>query len=93
MGSNGTGWTTTCFGSHLVAALSGVIPPGERFFANTIRRQYAITSTVHFEPGTGTIGQERLHQREHDEFNRVLAQAGLPDRRDRPGEPDHLRPR
>jgi len=66
------------FGSHLVAALSGVIPPGERFFADAIRRQRDQVDGPLREQIKGFIGQERLHQREHDEFNHSLARLGYP---------------
>ena len=66
------------FGSHLVAALSGVIPPGERFFAEAIRRQREQIDGPLRDQIKGFIGQERLHQREHDEFNRSLARLGYP---------------
>jgi predicted metal-dependent hydrolase len=65
-------------GSHLVAALSGVIPPGERFFADTIRAQRDWVEGPLVEQIKGFIGQERLHQREHDEFNHALARLGYP---------------
>jgi hypothetical protein len=66
------------FGSHLVAALSGVIPPGERFFADVIRRQRDRFDGPLRDQIKGFIGQERLHQREHDEFNHALARLGYP---------------
>lgn len=66
------------FGSHLVATLSGVIPPGERFFADVIREQRDRVDGPLREQIKGFIGQERLHQREHDEFNHALARLGYP---------------
>jgi predicted metal-dependent hydrolase len=65
-------------GSHLVAALSGVIPPGERFFAEVVREQRHHVDPQLQEQIKGFIGQERLHQREHDAFNHALADLGYP---------------
>ena len=65
-------------GSHLLAALSGVIPPGERFFADAVRAQRHHVDGRLQEQIKGFIGQERLHQREHDEFNHALAGLGYP---------------
>ncbi len=66
------------FSSHLLAALSGVIPPGERFFADVVRSQREHLDGPLRDQINGFIGQERLHQREHDEFNHALARLGYP---------------
>ncbi len=65
-------------GSHLVAALSGVIPPGERFFADIVRDQRDRVDVALRDQINGFIGQERLHQREHQRFNEALAGLGYP---------------
>ena len=65
-------------GSHLVAALSGVIPPGERFFADVVRDQRQRFEGPLHDQINGFIGQERLHQREHQLFNEALARLGYP---------------
>lgn len=65
-------------GSHLVAALSGVIPPGERMFADAVREQRHRVDARLQAQIKGFIGQERLHQREHDDFNHALAKLGYP---------------
>ncbi|MGH9184950.1 MAG: metal-dependent hydrolase [Acidimicrobiales bacterium] len=64
--------------SHLVATLSGVIPPGERFVAESVRRQRDRLDGPLQHQVKGFLGQERLHQREHDRFNRALAGLGYP---------------
>ncbi len=65
-------------GSHLIAALSGVIPPGERMFADAVREQRRHVDGRLQEQIKGFIGQERVHQREHDAFNHALAGLGYP---------------
>lgn len=64
--------------SHLVAALSGVIPPGERFFADAVRRHRNEVDGPLRRQIAGFVGQEHLHQREHDAFNHALAALGYP---------------
>src|SRR5579872_3666821 len=65
-------------GSHLLAALSGVIPAGERMFADTVRRQRDRVEGPLRDQVNGFIGQETLHLREHERFNHALARLGYP---------------
>ncbi|MGI8662479.1 MAG: metal-dependent hydrolase [Acidimicrobiales bacterium] len=64
--------------SHVIATLSAVIPPGERFISEAVRRQRDNLDGPLREQVRGFIGQERLHQREHDRFNVALAALGYP---------------
>lgn len=66
------------FASHLVATLSAVIPSGERFVANAVRRYRDRLDGELKAQANGFVGQELLHQREHDRFNQTLAHLGYP---------------
>jgi predicted metal-dependent hydrolase len=64
--------------SHLVAVLSAVIPAGERFVADTVRRYRDQLDPVLKKQANSFVGQELVHQREHDRFNETLARLGYP---------------
>lgn len=65
--------------SHLVATLSGVIPAGERFVAEAVKRYRKHIDEPHLAAQANAfVGQEFVHQREHDRFNRALAKLGYP---------------
>lgn len=64
--------------SHILAVLSAIIPPGERFFADTGRRFRSELEGPLRDQVNGFIGQERVHQREHQRFNETLARLGYP---------------
>jgi uncharacterized protein len=64
--------------SHLVATLSAVIPPGERFVANAVRRFRSRLPEALKAQANGFVGQEMIHQREHERFNQSLARLGYP---------------
>ena len=65
--------------TQFINAMSIFFPEGERYFIHTVR-QYAdrITDPALRKAVTAFIGQEAMHGREHDEYNRLLAAAGLP---------------
>jgi predicted metal-dependent hydrolase len=65
-------------GSHIVATLSGVIPPGERFVATAVRNQRDKLDGPLRDQIKSFVGQEHVHQREHDRFNHALADLGYP---------------
>jgi len=64
--------------SHVVATLSAVIPAGERFVAETVRHYRGRIDGPLRDQASSFIGQEMVHQREHDRFNHVLARLGYP---------------
>jgi predicted metal-dependent hydrolase len=65
--------------SHLLAVLSALIPAGERFIADAIRRSRDdIADPALRSQANAFMGQELLHQREHDRFNEALARVGYP---------------
>lgn len=66
------------FGSHLIAALSAVIPPGERFVADAVRKRRPHLPASMRSDINGFVGQETMHQREHARFNEALAGLGYP---------------
>lgn len=64
--------------SHLAAVMSAAIPAGEEFVIDVIRRH-----RKGLEPGlrkdtNSLIGQEQVHSREHEAFNRALHRLGYP---------------
>jgi predicted metal-dependent hydrolase len=62
----------------LLAGLSAVFPPGERFFIDSVRH-YAgqVTDPALKERVRGFIGQEANHTKEHIAFNRFLDARGF----------------
>ncbi|WP_295682690.1 metal-dependent hydrolase [uncultured Nevskia sp.] len=65
--------------TQFINAMSIFFPEGERYFIHTVR-QYAdrVTDPDLRKAVTAFIGQEAMHGREHDEYNRLLTEAGLP---------------
>lgn len=64
--------------SLVFVVFSGVFPPGERFFVESVRRfRDQITDPVLKAQVAGFIGQEALHGREHDRLNAFFAGRGL----------------
>jgi predicted metal-dependent hydrolase len=63
----------------LMAGLSAVFPPGERYFIESVRH-YAdrVRDPELKERIRGFIGQEANHSKEHSAFNRFLDGRGLP---------------
>jgi predicted metal-dependent hydrolase len=64
--------------SHVLAVLSAVIPPGERFVADSVRHYRDRIDGPLRDQARSFIGQEHVHQREHDQFNEALARLGYP---------------
>ena len=67
--------------SHIMATLSATFPKGEQFFIDSVRNyRDSIEDPELRAQVAGFIGQEVMHGREHDRFNRVLADMGYPTR-------------
>jgi uncharacterized protein len=65
--------------TQFVNAMSIFFPDGERYFIHTVRHyRDRITDPELKEAVAAFIGQEAMHGREHDDYNRLLAEAGLP---------------
>ncbi len=65
--------------AHFFNALSLTFPDGERFFIETVRRyRDQITDPQLQAEVRGFIGQEAMHGREHEAWNQLLTDAGLP---------------
>jgi len=65
------------FVTSVVAGLSMVFPPGERFFVESVRRvRDRITSPELRAQVAGFVGQETMHGREHRALNRLLVAHG-----------------
>jgi len=65
--------------SHLVAVLSGIIPEGERFVVDAVKRYRAdIADPLLKQQANAFVGQESMHQREHERLNEVLRTMGYP---------------
>ena len=67
--------------SHLFNALSITFPLGEQFFVDSVRFYYQRILEEHpemKEAVRGFIGQEAMHSREHDGYNKMLAKEGYP---------------
>ncbi len=66
--------------SHFFNALSTVFPVGERFFINSVRAyRNQISGSGIDQEIVGFIGQEAMHGREHELYNRLLSLRGLPE--------------
>jgi uncharacterized protein len=64
---------------HFFNGLSITFPAGERFFIDSVRRfQGEITDPKLREDIRGFAGQEGIHGREHEHFNRWLGERGYP---------------
>lgn len=67
------------FKSILLTALSCTFPEGERFFMRSVRNyQPRLHSEKLKEEVKGFIGQEAHHGNEHEHFNALMAEKGLP---------------
>lgn len=65
--------------SHFMNTLSIFFPVGERFFIHALRQYRDRISDPELQKAvTAFIGQEAMHGREHEDYNRALATAGLP---------------
>lgn len=68
--------------SHLMALLSATFPKGEQFFVDSVRAyRDEIDDDRLRAQVAGFIGQESMHGREHDRFNKVLQDLGYPTHR------------
>ncbi len=65
--------------THFINAMSLFFPEGERYFIHTVRHyRDRISDPVLQKAVVAFIGQEAMHGREHEEYNRLLAESGLP---------------
>ncbi len=65
--------------SHFFNALSVFFPVGERFFIASVRNYRERVDDVELSAEIRAfIGQEAMHGREHEDYNRLLADAGMP---------------
>ena len=70
------------FKSLLLTALSCTFPEGERFFVRSVRHyQKAISDPKLREEVKGFIGQEAHHGNEHEVFNALMQEKGIPTRK------------
>jgi hypothetical protein len=64
--------------SLLFVVFSGIFPPGERFFMESVRHfRDQITDPVLKAQVSGFMGQEALHGREHERLNELFRARGL----------------
>lgn len=67
--------------SHFVALMSAIIPEGERFVVDAVKRYRAeIDDPQLRKQANAFIGQEMVHQREHERLNETLRAMGYPTR-------------
>lgn len=65
--------------THFANALSITFPDGERYFIHTVRHYREQIRDPELQAAlTAFIGQEAMHAREHEAYNRLLSKAGLP---------------
>lgn len=65
--------------SHFYNALSLFFPEGERFFIHSVRHFRDRIDDPQLKAAIGAfIGQEAMHGREHDQYNQLIREAGLP---------------
>lgn len=65
--------------TQFINALSVFFPVGERFFIQAVRHYRDQVSDPELQKAmTAFIGQEAMHGREHEEYNDLMEQAGLP---------------
>ena len=65
--------------THFANAMSLSFPAGERYFIHTVRHyRDHIRDPELQEAVTAFIGQEAMHSREHEDYNRLLGELGLP---------------
>ena len=65
--------------SHFYNALSLFFPQGERFFIHSVRHFRERIQDPELKAAlTAFIGQEAMHGREHDQYNALIREAGLP---------------
>jgi hypothetical protein len=65
--------------THFFNALSVFFPIGERFFITSVRNyRDRVTDADLKEAVTAFIGQEAMHGREHENYNRLIEGSGMP---------------
>ena len=65
--------------SHFVALMSAIIPEGERFVIDAVKQYRSeVTDPQLRKQVNAFIGQETMHQREHERLNEVLHAMGYP---------------
>ncbi len=65
--------------TQFINAMSISFPEGERYFIHTVRHyRDRVTHPELQKAVTAFIGQEAMHGREHEDYNRLLAETGLP---------------
>jgi predicted metal-dependent hydrolase len=65
--------------THFVDAMSVFFPDGERYFIHTVRHYRDLITKPEMKKAVAAfIGQEAMHGREHEEYNRLLDSIGLP---------------
>lgn len=65
--------------THFINAMSIFFPDGERYFIHTVRHYRDRIADPELQKAVvAFIGQEAMHGREHDDYNHLLAEAGLP---------------
>jgi len=63
--------------THLFNAFSTIFPEGEKFFVDAVRaHRHLVTDPARRKEISGFIGQEAMHSKEHDAFNRMLSSHG-----------------
>ncbi|CBL46529.1 Hypothetical protein HDN1F_29460 [gamma proteobacterium HdN1] len=61
-----------------LAVLSGIFPPGERFFVESVRNfRETLSDPTLKAKVSGFIGQEAMHGREHERLNQILKDRGI----------------
>jgi len=67
--------------SHVVALLSAIIPEGERFVVDAVKQYRSEIGDPELrQQANAFVGQETMHQREHERLNDVLGTMGYPTR-------------
>ncbi|WP_428310429.1 metal-dependent hydrolase [Hydrocarboniphaga sp.] len=65
--------------AHFYNAMSLFFPEGERFFIHSVRHFRERVADPELKAAiTAFIGQEAMHGREHDHYNQLIREAGLP---------------
>lgn len=67
------------FATLFFATLSGIFPPGERFFMDSVRHyRHRIKDPTLQAQISGFIGQEAIHGREHERLNAFFTEQNIP---------------
>lgn len=65
--------------TQFINAMSITFPDGERYFIHTVRHYRDLITDPEMQKAVAAfIGQEAMHGREHEDYNRLLAENGLP---------------